>query len=150
MWRQCQPPPPQPFISCTSLRQASLALRLWWSLSLGGSTDSGHMGGTEQVKHLKKWSIQTLSDICATPTLPHTPPFTLAHRLFRICAASPLSWPGQGQWPCHVTQGKGCICWEGGYKRRGGRVAGWAADGEPQGLRWCGRWCACVRLEGGK
>lgn len=120
--------PPLPLVPtasptpCIALRrpalEAPLALRWvrpWWSPSWCEQT--GHTGATERD------GGDSRSFLFFTSSLRHT------HRLGYICAPLPLRrCQGRGQWPCHLTQGKGCICWEGG-RRGGGRWAGWAADG---------------------
>ena len=58
-----------------------------------------------------------------------------SRRLGHICAPSPLSLGlGPGQCPCHLTQGKDCICWEGGDEGGGRRAADGRAPRPP--LAW--------------
>lgn len=143
--RQCQPPPsllPPSFSPCLPLPasfsaaslEASLALcrvRPWWSLSWCEHARNKPYGWDRARNRCRDsrrepsnpWFVSVSFLPSLLPSHSHT------HRLGYICAPSPLSLgQGQGQCPCHLTQGKGCICWEGGYYR-GGEM-GWV------GSRW--------------
>lgn len=108
--------------------------------------ENGHMGETDREIDVE---IQGGSRLILGLSLCLLSPSSLSQtrRLGYICAPSPLSLgPGWGQCPCHLTQGKGCICWVGGHGR-GGEM-GWV------GSRWlspkasagvAGGECVCIR-----
>lgn len=103
-----------PFFSVLRCLAGGLGSPLW-GCDLGGQPagvnmeETGHMGETVQGKWMQRFKERAISVfICSLP-------LSDTHRLGYICAPSPLS-PGQGRGLCpgHLTQGKGCICWEGG------------------------------------